>query len=97
MFVKYICLVRDSKFDFPTACNALSTLLIHKSLLNSDLFNSLIEMLNKEKVKISSGEQFHRTIKFAPPLAQTLHHDYSDLELTIELGKLRQNEFISIS
>ena len=82
-----IKLVRDSKCDYPSACNALETLLVHKSLINTELFNGLIEMLKRENVKINCGPQFHQTLKFAPPLAKSLKHEYSDLELTIELGK----------
>jgi len=70
-----IKLVRDTKCDYPSACNAL------------ELFNRLIEMLKKENVKISCGPQLHQELKFAPPLATSLKYKYSDLELTIELGK----------
>lgn len=78
-------IVRDSKCDNPSKVNALDTLLIHKSLINTDIFNSLIEMLQKEDVKLNSGPLFLQTIKFAPALADNLHHEYSNLELTIEL------------
>lgn len=78
-------LIRDSKCDYPSACNSLETLLVHKSLVNTDLFNSIIDMLEKEKVTLNSGPLFQKLIKFAPPLAKDLKHEYSDLELTIEL------------
>lgn len=42
-------------------------------------------MLNNEKVIINSGKQFHKLIKFAPPLADENRHEFSNLELTIEL------------
>lgn len=77
--------IRDSKCDYPSARNALETLLIHISFINTDMFNSVIDMLQREKVKINSGPLFHKLIKFAPPLATSLAHEYSDLELTIEL------------
>jgi len=82
-----IRIVRDSKIKNISNCNTLETLLIHKSLVNTDIFNSIIEMLLKEKVKLHSGSLFHKTIKFSPPLA----HESSKLEknigleLTIEL------------
>lgn len=78
-------IIRDSKCDYPSACNALETLLIHKNLVNTDIFNSIIEMLEKEKVVLNSGPLFNKLIKFAPPVAKNLKHEYSDLELTIEL------------
>jgi glutamate-5-semialdehyde dehydrogenase len=42
-------------------------------------------MFAKENVKLHSGPKLFNAIKFAPPLAKNLHHEYSDLELTIEL------------
>ena len=63
----------------------MESLLIHKDLLNSTLFDSMIEMLERENVKLFSGPQLHRSIKFAPPIAKQMNHEYSDLELTIEL------------
>lgn len=63
----------------------METLLIHKDLLNTDLFNSIVEMLEKEKVKLHSGPLLHKSIKFSPPLVKEMKHEYSDLELTIEL------------
>ena len=49
------------------------------------MFNTLIETLQAEDVKLNSGPLLHKTIKFAPPLAHKLNHEYSDLELTVEL------------
>ena len=42
-------------------------------------------MLEKENVKLYSGNILNKSIKFAPPLAKKMNHEYSDLELTIEL------------
>lgn len=42
-------------------------------------------MLEKEKVTLYSGPLFNKLIKFAPPLAKNLKHEYSELALTIEL------------
>ncbi len=44
-------------------------------------------MLEKEKVKLYSGPYFNKLVKFAPPLAENLSHEYSDLALTIEIVK----------
>lgn len=83
--LSFFYLVRDSKCDYPSACNSIETLLIHKSLVNTDLFNNIIDMLEKERITLHSGPLFTKLIKFAPPLAKNLKHEYSDLELTIEL------------
>lgn len=63
----------------------METLLVHKDLLNTPLFNSIIDLLEKENVKLHSGPLLNSAIKFAPPLAQQMNNEYSDLELTIEL------------
>ena len=42
-------------------------------------------MLQTQNVKLNSGPLLHKTIKFAPPLANKLNTEYSDLEITIEL------------
>jgi delta-1-pyrroline-5-carboxylate synthetase len=79
-------LVRDSKCDSPTACNAMETLLLHRNLIKCDLFNILIDMLKKEKVKINLGPKLHKELGLNEfPKAKSLSHEYSDLELTIEM------------
>ena len=42
-------------------------------------------MLENENVKLHSGPMLHKAVKFAPPLAEKMNHEYSDLKLTIEL------------
>lgn len=78
-------IARDAKCDYPSACNAMETLLIHKDLVNTSLFKSIFEMFARENVKLHSGPVLSRSINFAPPLAKTLKHEYSDLELTVEV------------
>ena len=53
---KRACLVtvRDSKCDYPAACNAMETLLIHKDLVRGPLMDDMIDLLKSNGVRSSS-------------------------------------------
>ena len=40
-FLQAIKIVLDAKTDYPAACNAMETLLVHESLLNTDTFHQV--------------------------------------------------------
>lgn len=87
------CIVRDSKCDYPSACNALETLLIHRSLIEGyndinnpvDFFGRLCNELKRESVDLYSGQRLHEMLTFGPPKAKSLRIEYGKLALAIEV------------
>ncbi|XP_063730983.1 delta-1-pyrroline-5-carboxylate synthase-like isoform X2 [Eleginops maclovinus] len=82
---KAIEIVRDSKCDYPAACNAMETLLIHRDLLRSPMFDQMIDMLRTQHVKIHAGPRFASYLTFSPSEVKSLRTEYGDLECCIEV------------
>ncbi|XP_011265833.1 delta-1-pyrroline-5-carboxylate synthase [Camponotus floridanus] len=82
---KALRIIRDSKCDYPAACNAMETLLIHEGLMRGNFFNDVCSMLHNEEVKINSGPKIREILTFGPPAAKSMRTEYGALECTIEV------------
>ncbi|KAG9510583.1 Delta-1-pyrroline-5-carboxylate synthase, partial [Fragariocoptes setiger] len=91
-------IVLDAKCNYPAACNALETLLVHSSHvlnaiadLQSSLFCELWRKLCEHNVVINVGPRLHQMLdaihssEFKAPLMASMRTEYSSLELTIEM------------
>ena len=79
--------MKDSKTDYPAACNAMETLLIHEDHLKSDMFKKICDLLKANNVKIYSGPNLSKQLTFGPPMAPSMRFEYGDLACTIEVVK----------
>ncbi|EDW35094.1 GL25419 [Drosophila persimilis] len=82
---KALHIARDAKCDYPAACNAMETLLIHEDLMSGDIFGDVCNMLKREGVKINAGPRLNQQLTFGPPAAKSLRHEYGALECCIEI------------
>ncbi|CAL5210960.1 unnamed protein product [Lathyrus oleraceus] len=76
-------IVRDAKTDYPAACNALETLLVHKDLSSNGGLNELILELKRGGVELYGGPKASALLNISE--ASSLHHEYSSLACTIEI------------
>jgi delta-1-pyrroline-5-carboxylate synthetase len=74
--------VLDSKTDYPAACNAMETLLLHRDLVNGGA-KPLLEALRRAGVELYAGPVAAAELGLPPALE--LHHEYGDLKATVEI------------
>lgn len=78
-------IIRDSKCNYPAACNAAETILLNKTLLHTSLFDNIIEMLKTQEVVIHAGPRLLKHLKFGPPPASSMRVEYGALECAVEI------------
>ena len=74
----------DSKTDYPAACNALETLLVHASHVKSGAWEGKIKpALKSAGVELFGGRRAERELGLAP--CPALRHEYGSFACTVEV------------
>ncbi|KAL6326757.1 hypothetical protein AAG906_010932 [Vitis piasezkii] len=76
-------IVLDAKVDYPAACNAMETLLVHKDLVQTGGLNQLIVELRNEGVTLYGGPRASALLNL--PEAHSFHHEYNSMACTVEI------------
>jgi delta l-pyrroline-5-carboxylate synthetase len=76
-------IIVDSKTDYPSACNAMETLLVQRSLVEGGRAAALLQALRDASVELFGGPVASEL--FELPRAHELHHEYGDLQATVEV------------
>ena len=77
--------IQDAKCNYPAACNAVETLLIHKDLMQTSVFSQINDVLQAEGVKVHLGPRLASRLLFYPSVAASLQREYSALECCLEI------------
>ena len=80
---KAIALTIDAKKDYPAACNAIETLLIHESLVGSGAAKRLVQAALDAQVTLYGGPK--AVVAFGLPPAASLRVEYGALAMAVEL------------
>ncbi|XP_074614745.1 delta-1-pyrroline-5-carboxylate synthase-like isoform X3 [Acropora palmata] len=78
-------IVVDSKCDYPAACNAMETLLVHRDLIKTSFLDRLLKALREKGVIVHAGPNLVRMLPLAPAPAKSMKREYSGLECAIEV------------
>ncbi|GMH26803.1 hypothetical protein Nepgr_028646 [Nepenthes gracilis] len=78
-------IILDAKTDYPAACNAMETLLVHKDLVQSGNLNEFIVDLQVEGVTLYGGPRVCSIQGLNLPETQSFHHEYNSLACTVEI------------
>nr|AMJ39523.1 aldehyde dehydrogenase 18B copy 2 [Bixa orellana] len=76
-------IIVDAKIDYPAACNAMETLLVHHDLSRNGWLNDLVVELQHEGVTLYGGPRASAFLNI--PEAHSFHHEYSSMACTTEI------------
>lgn len=78
---KAVRVVKDSKMDYPAACNAVETLLVHRAFAENGGLETLLDALPGVKLH-TSAEQAE---ELGLPTVESLHHEWGNFCMTVVL------------
>lgn len=79
-----IRVVIDSKCNYPSACNAMETLLLHSSHIEGNLFKKICKALTDNDVKMNFGPKIAKHLPYCSSNTTDYRVEYGRLECTIE-------------
>jgi len=84
---KAIPIAIDGKTDYPSACNAIETILLHRSTLDSGLATDMIAALRNAGVTIRGGDKIIASGVLGPEFlrVQSFRTEYGDLTVSMEV------------
>jgi len=74
----------DAKLDYPSACNAIETILFHRHHIDSGLIDKVLKLLRKSGVTVMGGPIAH-SLGLTEQVTTEFHMEYSDTKVTIEI------------
>lgn len=90
-FETAIKVVVDSKCNYPAACNAVETILIHHDLMKTEFFTKLCEELKANHVKLNIGPKMAKFLPYYNSCSTDYRVEYGDLECTLEIVESVEN------
>ncbi|XP_077515094.1 delta-1-pyrroline-5-carboxylate synthase-like [Amblyomma americanum] len=82
---KAMRIVVDSKCDYPAACNAMETLLVHRDHVEGGLLSELCSSLKAQGVSLYSGPRMVQLLTFGLPAAPCMRIEYSGPQCSVEV------------
>ncbi|TPP66620.1 Delta-1-pyrroline-5-carboxylate synthase [Fasciola gigantica] len=94
-------LVCDSKCDYPAACNAMETLLVHRNHVESGLLEKVCNQLRERGVELFAGPgmiNLGNNLGEGMEPAPSLSHEYGELQCTVDVVENLQEaiDFIAL-
>jgi len=80
---KAVRLISDAKTDYPTACNAVETVLFHKQCAEDGRAKAVIEGLQGAGITVLAGPNAQQL--FGLPAAESMHVEYGNTTLCVEV------------